>query len=46
MQNYTLEREVKKQNCLGEVHYGGEGLNGTVVPLKKEEEYINERIIT
>jgi hypothetical protein len=41
MQNYTLEREVEKQNCLGKVHSGGEGLNGTVIPLK-EEEYINE----
>jgi hypothetical protein len=36
MQN-KLEREVKKQSCLGEIHEGGEGLHWTVLPSKKKK---------
>jgi hypothetical protein len=35
LQNYRLEREVKKQNWMGEVHWGGEGPLWTVVQSKK-----------
>jgi hypothetical protein len=38
MQNCKLEREVKQQSWLGEVGYGGEGPNWTVVPFKKKKE--------
>jgi len=36
MQNYKLEREVKKQSWLGEVCKGDEGPLWTVVPSKKK----------
>jgi hypothetical protein len=35
-----LEREVKQQSWLGEVLYGGEGPNWTVVPFKKKKKKI------
>ena len=38
MQNYKLEREVKKQSWLGEAHWGGEGAHWTVAPSEEEEE--------
>ena len=38
MQNWKLEREVKKQRWIGEVHSRGEGPRWTVVLSKKEEE--------
>jgi hypothetical protein len=37
MQNYKLEREVKKQLWLGAVHSGDESLHWTVVPSKKKK---------
>ena len=37
MQNYKLEREVKQQSWLGEVHQGVKGLHWNVVPSKKKK---------
>jgi len=37
MQNYRLEREVKKENCLGEVHWWGEGPHRNVVSSNKKK---------
>jgi len=37
MENKKLEREVKKENLLGEVRKVGEGLHWTVVPFNNEK---------
>jgi hypothetical protein len=37
MQNLKLEREVKEQSGLGEIHSGGKGPHWTVVPLREKK---------
>jgi hypothetical protein len=40
MQNYKLEREVKKQNWLGEVHQGGKRSTSDSSAIEEEVEDI------